>query len=96
MLEFLEQALNFILQPYAYATGAFIVFLIINICFKADAINSKKNPDEYMPDGLFIGALGALVWPAIVGFYLLYLANLFLNVLAKMFSESSQNNSKES
>ena len=49
-----------------------------------------------MPAGLFIGALGALVWPAIVGFYLLYLANLFLNVLAKMFSESSQNNSKES
>ena len=43
MLEFLEQALNFILQPYVYATGAFIVFLIINICVKADAINSKKT-----------------------------------------------------
>lgn len=96
MLEFLEQALNFILQPYAYATGAFIVFLIINICIKADAINSKKDPDEYMPVGLLMGVLGGLVWPAVVGFYLLYLANLFLNVLAKMFSESSRSNSKES
>jgi hypothetical protein len=54
MLEFLEQALTFILQPYVYATGAFIVFLIINICVKADAINSKKDPDEFMPVGLFI------------------------------------------
>ena len=96
MLEFLEQALTFILQPYVYAIGAFIVFLIINICVKADAINSKKDPDEFMPVGLFIGGLCALIWPAVVGFYLLYLANLFLNVLAKMFSESSQNNSKES
>lgn len=96
MLEFLEQALNFILQPYAYATGAFIVFLIINICVKADAIKSKKDPDEDMSTGLFIGGLAGLLWPAVVGIYLLYLANLFLNVLAKMFSESSQNNSKES
>lgn len=96
MLESLEQALNFILQPYVYAIGAFIVFLIVNICAKADAINSKKDPDEYMIAGLFAGGLAGLVWPAVVGIYLLYLANLFLNVLAKMFSESSQNNSKES
>ena len=96
MLEFLGQALNFIIQPYVYATGAFIVFLIIDICVKADAIHSKKDPDEYIPAGLFIGGLAGLIWPAVVGFYLLYLANLFLNVLAKMFSESSQNNSKES
>lgn len=96
MLEFIEQALNFILQPYAYAIGAFIVFLIINICIKADAINSKKDPDEFMPIGLFLGFLGGFLWPAVVGLYLLYLANLFLNVLAKMLSESSQNNSKES
>ena len=49
-----------------------------------------------MPVGLFMGGLAGLIWSAVVGFYLLYLANLFLNVLAKMFSESSQNNSKES
>ena len=69
MLEFLEQALNFILQPYVYATGAFIVFLINNNFVKADAINAKKDPDEYMPIGLFIGGLAGLIWPAVVGFY---------------------------